>query len=144
MHRQEALTHHGYHFISLSAKGTALTTLIVLPGEPKSTSHIYKMTCRNGYAHMYLSQEGKNIKQQYIAQARKQWKRKLLTGDLQVAIKLFFGTKRKCDWDNFHKLSMDALEGIVWENDNQIQEADVCKFYDKQNPRIEIVVNSLP
>jgi Holliday junction resolvase RusA-like endonuclease len=93
---------------------------------------------------MYLSQEGKNIRQSYQFQAKTQWKRKPLTGPLQVAIKLFHGTKRKSDWDNFHKLSMDALTGIVWADDSQIMEADVCKFYDPKKPRIEIVVNELP
>lgn len=51
---------------------------------------------------------------------------------------------RKSDWDNFHKLSMDALTGIVWADDSQIVEANVRKEYDPKKPRIEIVVNALP
>ena len=117
---------------------------ITLYGEPKSTSHIYKIGCRGGFAKMYLSQEGKNIRQAYEWQASQQWKRKPLTKNLQIAIKLYFGTKRKSDWDNFHKLSMDALTGVVWLDDSQIVEADVCKFYDKAKPRIEIHINELP
>jgi hypothetical protein len=27
-------------------------------------------------------------------------------------VTLYFGTKRKADWDNFHKLSCDALPHI--------------------------------
>jgi len=38
---------------------------------------------------------------------------------------------------------MDALTGIVWEDDSQIVEALVKKRYDKENPRIEIVINTL-
>jgi len=57
-----------------------------------------------------------------------------------VSVTIFISTKRKADWDNFHKLSMDALTGIVWEDDSQIQQAIVRKCYDKEQPRIEIKV----
>jgi len=37
-------------------------------------------------------------------------------------------------------LSMDALTGVVWEDDSQIQVAHVYKDFDKDNPRIEIEI----
>lgn len=116
---------------------------ITLKGEPKSTSHIYKMTCRGKFASMYMSAQGKAIKTDYAWQAKQQFRKKLITGDIEIIIALYFGTKRKCDWDNFHKLSMDALTGIVWKDDEQIQRATVEKYYDKSNPRIEINIFKL-
>ena len=47
-------------------------------------------------------------------------------------------TKRRADWDSFHKLSMDALNGIAYEDDRQIRKAAVALAYDKQKPRIEL------
>jgi Holliday junction resolvase RusA-like endonuclease len=38
---------------------------------------------------------------------------------------------------------MDALTGIVYEDDSQITEAYVVKDYDKENPRIEINIKQL-
>jgi Holliday junction resolvase RusA-like endonuclease len=48
-----------------------------------------------------------------------------LKGDINVSITLFC-TKRRSDWDNFHKLSCDALSGIVYEDDSQIKDAYVA------------------
>ena len=116
------------------------STIIILSGEPKSTGHIYRHACRGGFPSVYMNAEGKKIKEDYIAQAKKQYKGKIISGDVQLVIRLYFGTKRKADWDNFHKLSMDALTGIVWEDDSQIQEVLVIKMYDKEKPRIEIEI----
>jgi transposase len=63
-----------------------------------------------------------------------------LKGDVEVFITLFFGTKRRADWDNFHKLSCDALSGIVYEDDSQIRRATVALAYDKRRPRIEVAL----
>jgi Holliday junction resolvase RusA-like endonuclease len=38
---------------------------------------------------------------------------------------------------------MDALTGIVWLDDSQIQTAHVSKYYDKDNPRIELTIKEL-
>lgn len=116
--------------------------MIILTGEPKSTGHIYKSHCKFGYPTVYLSKKGKDLKKDYRKQAKAQWKGEPLTEDLEIGIKIYFGTKRKSDWDNFHKLSMDALEGVVFENDNQIRKATVELGYDKENPRIEVEIKS--
>ena len=38
---------------------------------------------------------------------------------IDVAITLYFGTKRRADLENFNKLSLDALSGIVYGDDSQ-------------------------
>jgi Holliday junction resolvase RusA-like endonuclease len=83
---------------------------------------------------------GKALKEAYQWEAKSQWRGKPLQGDIKLSITLYFGTKRKADWDNFHKLSCDALSGIVYADDSQIVEATVVKAYDKARPRIEISV----
>lgn len=87
-----------------------------------------------------MSKEGKKVKASYVEQTIAQWPNKPLTGDVTVHVGLYFGTKRKADIDNFHKLSFDALTKIVWVDDSQIQKMTVEKFYDKKNPRTEITI----
>jgi hypothetical protein len=41
-------------------------------------------------------------------------------------VTLYFGTRRKADWDKFHKLSCDALNGIAYDNDSQIRQVTVA------------------
>jgi len=108
---------------------------ITLKGSPISTNSCY-FHFKPGVR--ILVAKAKALKEDYMWQAKSQWKGKPIVEDLELKIKLFFNRKGKHDWDNFHKLSMDALTGIVWADDSQIQKATVEKFYDKENPRIEI------
>lgn len=108
--------------------------MIVLTGNPISTQNAYGHTGRR----RYMKTEAKNQKEQYQWEAKSQWKGKPLEGDLIAEIKLYFKDKRRRDWDNWHKISMDALEGIAYKDDSQIKKAVVEKFLDKEQPRIEI------
>jgi Holliday junction resolvase RusA-like endonuclease len=114
--------------------------IINLKGEPKSTSHIYSMTCRGRFASMYMNKNGKMVKASYIKQTLEQWHSSPITGDVEIHVKLYFGTRRKADIDNFGKLILDSLTDIVWEDDSQIQKMLVEKFYCKEDPRIELSI----
>lgn len=114
--------------------------LITLAGEPKSTQHIYKFRCAGRIPMMYMDKDGKAIKESYQWQAKSQWKIKPIKDALNVKIDLFFANKRNHDIDNYNKILLDALSGIVWEDDGQIQSMYVTKYYDKENPRIEITI----
>ncbi len=117
--------------------------IINLLGEPISTGSIYRSVCRGKFATVYMSKAGKDLKESYQWQIKSQYKGKPLDKPLSIALKLHFGTRRRCDWDNFHKLSMDACNGILWADDSQIQTSLVSKHYDKENPRIELEVTEL-
>jgi Holliday junction resolvase RusA-like endonuclease len=113
---------------------------ITLVGEPKSSQTCYKYTCRGSFVSGYMDKKCKDIKEDYQWQAKSQYHGEPLTGRLKIAVTLFFSKKGKRDWDNFHKLSMDALSDIVWEDDELIDEAVVYKKFDKEHPRIEIEI----
>lgn len=117
-----------------------MTTRIVLKGEPKSTSHIYKSTCRGKFPSVYMSADGKALKESYQWQAKSQFKKKPLKSTLEVWAEIYFGTKRKSDVDNFSKIFLDSLTGIVWVDDSQIESLHISKRYDKKEPRIEVEV----
>lgn len=54
----------------------------------------------------------------------------------------YFGTHRKQDIDNFHKLWMDACTGIVWEDDLKTRELILRLEYGKEDLRIDLVIST--
>ena len=61
-------------------------------------------------------------------------------GPLSLHIHFYFGSKRKRDLDNQSKLILDALTGIVYEDDSLIDELHLYRHFDKAKPRIDIAV----
>jgi Holliday junction resolvase RusA-like endonuclease len=114
---------------------------IILTGKPASTNHIYKSTCRGKFASVYMSKEGKDLKESYQWQIKSQYKGKLLTGDIDLRIELFFGDSRVRDIDNYNKIVLDACTGMIWKDDSQIMSLLIVKNYDKKNPRVELTIN---
>ena len=49
--------------------------------------------------------------------------------------------RMKGDLDNYNKIMFDALQGLVYENDNQIVEIHSFRKDDKHNPRVELLVH---
>ena len=87
-----------------------------------------------------MKSDAKQLKESYIRQIRIQYSWTVLTTPLRVKIRLYFKDKRKRDWDNWHKLSMDAMEGIIFENDSQLDCDGVQRYFWDTNPRIEIEI----
>lgn len=113
---------------------------ITLKGNPRSTGTLYKTICRGNFPSHYMSNEGKSLKEDYSWQVKSQYKKKIIEGEIELTVRLYFGNKRKNDIDNFHKLSLDSMTGIVYRDDSQIIRMTVEKYYDKNNPRIEIEI----
>ena len=115
--------------------------IIILKGKLQSTNNIYRAVCRGRFPCVYMSANGKALKEDYQWQIKQQMNgQRMFTEPIRVSIILYHGTKRKCDWDNFHKLSMDAMSKLVYKDDSLIQYATVTKNYSKENPRIEIEI----
>ena len=114
--------------------------MIVLKGQAKSTNHIYKARCFNNHPSVYLSKEGKDIKEDYIRQLKKQYKGEVQQGDIRLSVVFFHGDKRKRDLDNYQKLVWDSCNGILFEDDSQIVELYLRKAYDKEDPRVCIEI----
>ena len=112
--------------------------MITLKGGIISNQQLYNSMCRGKRSIMYMCGKGKKIKKAYIEEVIEQYKGKLHTEDLGLEIKFYFGTRHKRDVDNYNKLVLDAMEGIVYEDDKLVRPLIVDKFYDKENPRIEI------
>lgn len=117
--------------------------MIKLLGNPKSTQNCYRHTCRGKFASVFMSSICKDLKQDYQWQAKQQWKKRPTNKPLEVCLDLYHGTKRKSDVDNFNKLVLDSLTGIVWNDDSQIKRLSIEKHYDKNEPRIEVEIYEL-
>lgn len=89
---------------------------------------------------MYMTKEGKDLKQVWQLEARAQWRKKPLNGDIELWVTFYFGSKRERDLDNSNKLWQDALTGVVYEDDSQIAHLHLERAYDAKNPRVEIAV----
>ena len=116
---------------------------IILKGKPRSTNNIYRATCRGKFASVYLSKEGKDLKEDYQWQAKAQYRGRPHINALGIKMKIYHPTHRKNDIDNFNKLAFDSLTGIVWEDDDQIEELHIKKHYDKDSPRIELIIKRI-
>ncbi len=114
--------------------------MITLTGEPRSTNNVYKYHCKFGFPSGYLSAQGKALKEDYAWQAKSQWHTPVTKEYITIIVKLYFKSKIHHDIDNYGKLLLDSLTGIVWTDDDQIQSMTVSKHYDKANPRIEIEI----
>ena len=98
--------------------------MITIKGNPISVNALYR-------GRRFLTQEGKAIKAQYGWSAKRQWKKKPLTGNVSVIINVYFNDKRRHDIDNILKGILDSLTGIVWEDDSHITSLHVHKHFDK-------------
>lgn len=116
---------------------------IVLKGAPKSTGSIYRSVCRGKFPSVYMSNEGKALKESYQWQAKAQHRGEPTTADVEIDVWLYLPTKRRADIDNFNKILFDALTGIVWVDDSQVMDSHTHKRYDKKDPRIEVSVKRL-
>lgn len=116
---------------------------IILKGRPLSTQHIYRSACRGRFPVRYMTKQGKELKELYRLEAQKQYKGKVMPGGCNMEITLFFNDKRRRDVDNYNKLVLDSLEGIVYEDDKQVQKLTIKKRISVEDPRIEIIINSI-
>jgi crossover junction endodeoxyribonuclease RusA len=68
--------------------------------------------------------------------------RDILAGPYLVKL-IVYQRRNACDLDNMVSLVNDALNGVVIEDDSQIQMAYNEKLIDATNPRVEITIRSL-
>lgn len=113
---------------------------LVLKGNPLSTNSIYRYTCRGTFPSLYMTHEGKALKESYRKQAQEQYTEPPMKEYVELEVRLFFSTKAKHDLDNFLKITQDSLTGVLYEDDSQIERLTISKYVDKTNPRIEVYV----
>ena len=111
-------------------------------GEPISKSNALK---RGKGKHVYKDAKFDTYEKSLrVAAAAAMFTDPPFEGPCTVYLRYYFGSYRLKDLTNMPKTTCDALNGIVYKDDSQIVNAQLEKRYDKENPRVEIVVQELP
>lgn len=132
--------------------------LIIIPIEPVEQQRP-RATNRGGYVRVYDPPKVRKFKQQVAEFVKQQPLPKFEDKELSVQIKFFrkiqksltkkerelrlsnvHRPKVKADLDNLAKSLLDALNGLVWDDDARIVHLELDKYYTEQ-PRIEIEVH---
>lgn len=114
-------------------------------GDPLSKQRP-RTTSRNGrsvtYTPVSTKEAQETIRGYYLAGKRLQF------GDetTRYGVRMFFYRKNhtRRDVDNMAKLVLDALNGMAWVDDTQIDELIIWRGHDKERPRAEVLVYLLP
>lgn len=116
---------------------------------------------RNGKINMRDPMKSRNFKQ-YVGLVASQYAPdKLLEGPLQLEVKVYkpslksFSKKKalaaeegllrpttKPDVDNYVKGVKDALNKVIWNDDSQVVDLKVSKWY-SEKPRVEVIIKEL-
>lgn len=88
-----------------------------------------------------LSDKYRDAKEDIYKLAKKQWRKKPLTGKLTITMSMYMPDHRRRDILNYTQLVCDGVEGVIYEDDSQIDRAVIRRMKpDKDNPRVEITV----
>lgn len=108
------------------------------------TFKTFPVSTNDMYAHVgrrrFITKKAKERKEAIAWEARTQHKGMPYVDLLSVKINLKYPDRRKHDVDNIKGL-LDALSGILWEDDSQINELYTHKAIDKENPGILMEVS---
>ncbi len=114
-------------------------THIIIPGIPVSVNGAW----RHGGRRTFLTDRARLWKDEVAWAARAAHRGKPIATFVSLVLRPFFPDHRQRDLANVEKLATDALQGIVFENDVQIEEIHMFKGHDSENPRLEITVCEL-
>lgn len=118
---------------NLRVDGQVLRFVIPIHPIPKQS---VRFGYRKGYTPKRIKSYEKKIEQVVQQFATQNFEDALLTVELW-----FYRENRiRTDCDNLAKPVMDAMEGILFDNDNQVMDLNIRKRFDKQNPRIEVAI----
>lgn len=100
---------------------------------PLSTNQLY----RTQGVRRFLTAKGRECKESIGWEARTQYRKQPMKGSVRLKIALYWPTRRNHDVDNIKAL-LDALTGILWEDDGQVTDLHILKYYDKGNPHVQL------
>lgn len=110
----------------------------VVLGEPASKANSRQLVRLNGRPAFIKSRKARDYVNAFQLQCPK--RSVLMQGDLSVSIKIYYASRRP---DLDESVILDAMQGLVYENDRQVKEKHVYHGLDKDNPRAEIKVEIL-
>ena len=121
-----------------------LIARVELPVEAKNPNNAYFRSANTGkgFKGMFMKKDYKDYKEVWINSAKESMGEDSLPYAGSVMVKSFwtFGTLRRKDLQNCGKLEYDALNGVVYEDDSQIEHEIKTKLYKKNEPNIVLEI----
>lgn len=113
----------------------------VVPGTPPSKSNAYKIS----HKRMYKSQACRDWEKLSAECARKApgLPYEPLSNKIGIRIQVYFKDARRRDLDGILKAALDSWNGVVYQDDSQVEELQLKKFIDADDPRIEVEIEIL-
>lgn len=109
--------------------------------QPVSINNRYIIDSRKGKPKLILSEEYRNAKEAVQWEIHSQFRGEIRTEDgLTVNILQYFSDNRRRDIDGYIKMILDAMTGVVYKDDSQIEELNVVKIKDHDEFLIQIQV----
>ena len=96
---------------------------------PPSTNTAYRIVKLGKFHSLKMTPRGKEFKKD-VAEIVKNLQHKKYNGKIGVFLEIHFKDKRKRDIDNYSKLLIDSIKGILFEDDDQIFELLMQKYID--------------
>ena len=124
---------------SLFVQTAAVTRATLTLPDPPSANRWWRMVTIRGQARMLVSSEARKYKERVALLGGRQ---KLPDGPVKLTIDWY----RECksgDLDKRIGVLLDALQGVLYDNDAQIVEIIARRHDDKNNPRVVVTAEAL-
>lgn len=86
-----------------------------------------------------LSRDYRSAKEAIAWEINSQWHEDLITEDVTLNFLIYY-KGRKPDIDAYHKIVLDAMTGVVYKDDAQVNELHTFRMQDKDNPRLIVQI----
>lgn len=107
-------------------------------------NHRHVPVCQRGKGRLVTSSKYRDAKETAQTLLIAQWKRPVLDQPLAVVVTLYGPNKQMFDIANRSKMLCDAMTGIVYADDSQIDDIRFVRGpIDRANPRAEIEISLL-
>lgn len=110
----------------------------IILGEPASKANSRKMVLIGGKPRLIKSAKALAYVEAFKRQAKPL--QPLISQDVRVTMFIFYASRRP---DLDESLILDLLQGVIYVNDRQVKEKHIFWGLDKENPRAEIIVETM-
>ena len=117
--------------------GTQALVQIIF-GEPASKANSRRVVRFGSMSRLIKSQKALDYSEMFKQQVRTITP--LITQDVRITLHIFYASRRP---DLDESLILDLLQGVLYVNDRQVKEKHVYWGLDKDNPRTEILLETL-
>lgn len=108
---------------------------ITILGQPASKANGRKVVRFGGVSRLIKSERALTYTDLFRRQVQKQ--ERLMTGEIRMTIHIWYASRRP---DLDESLILDLLQGLVYVNDRQVRERHTYWHLDKENPRVELLI----